>query len=449
MLFIMNRTNVLSLLTICLLCIAASAFAQPFRTPLFTGNAYNDFTAAERAASTGSLNYEMTWDASGLFVGVSALSSYAKDEPNIYYFDTDPQANPTAGTGSTTGFNNYNGRTGTLPFTANMVVFLKNGYCEMRKWTGSAWSSQTVLVVTYFGANDAELYIPWTEFPGAARPAKLRYTIFKVNNDNSATDAYDIYPTNAGAIASYIPNVNTTPFPARQFVDIYDTSNGKTAQTLTGSCPTVTIGGGACIGDGFALLKFTPDLGCTYDVTVTNTTTSTPYTYTGITTAGGFSSMGNLEYSISNLPGTTNALPIGSYQITNVVANGCTTSIMCGAAAYPFSSTPITVDGNNANITLASTTNSTMFAGNGSITIGGLVPSRVYTVKYTLGGNIVTTPSITANASGQLVVANLQGGSYSNIEVLYGTCPSFNTLSAVLTGPVCAANAGTFPWDGN
>ena len=428
------------------------SFAQPFRTVNFTGNAFSDFNAAERAASTGTLNYGMTWDASGLFLGVSALFNYAKEEPTIYYFDTDPQSNPTAGTGSTTGFNNYNGRTPLLPFTANVAVFMKNGYCEMRKWNGTAWGGNTVLIVNFFGTNDAELYIPWTEFPGAVRPAKLRYLIFKVNNDNSATDAYDIYPTNSGAIPSYIPNVNTSAMPARQFVDIFDTASGQAAQTLVGSCPTVNITGGACLGDGFAQLTFAPNLGCTYDVTLTNQTTSTPYIYTGITATsiGAVVSGNNLQFAVSNVPSTSNYLPTGTYTITNVVANGCTTSIMCGAATYPFSSSTILVEGNNLTITLGTTANSTTIAGNGSIAISGAYAGRTYSVTYVKnGGATATVTGLVANGAGEVILPNLAAGNYSNIELRYGTCPSFNVLSAILTGPVCAPNTGTFPWDGN
>ena len=228
----MNRTNFTYLLTLILLVICQKGLSQPFRTVTFTGDAYNDFNANERKNSSGSLFYEMTWDATKLYLGVSALFSYAKDEPTIYYIDTDPQTNPTAGTGTTIGFNNYDGRIGSLPFTANVVIYLKNGYCEMRKYSAGAWSGPTNFTSnTFFGTNDAEVSIPWTDFPSGTRPSAFRYMMFKENGSNG-TDAYDIYPT--GGV--YIPNINTTPFASNAFVDIFDSSNGKTANTLIGGC---------------------------------------------------------------------------------------------------------------------------------------------------------------------------------------------------------------------
>ena len=440
----MNRTNFTYLLTLFLFVICQKGLSQPFRTVTFTGDAYNDFNANERKNSSGSLFYEMTWDASKLYLGVSALYSYAKDQPTIYYLDTDPQTNPTTGTGSTTGFNNYDGRIGTLPFTANVVIFLKNGYCEMRKYSAGAWGAPTNYTSnTYFGTNDAEVSIPWTDFPSGARPSAFRYMMFK-ENGNPGTDAYDIYP-NGGM---YIANINTTPFSSNAFIDIYDTSSGKTANTLIGNCPEVLLQGGACLGDGFIGFKISPYLGCTFSITIKETTTNTSYTYNNVNATTGTVTGTDLYYAFINMPGTSYTLPAGTYQITNIATSVCSPTLAAPCTGFDFSGT-ITIDGTNSSPNIASTANSTTVSGNGNIVLNNLVPNRIYTkVTYLLNGNLVTKNNLTASATGTLTIPNLGAGTYTEITAYDGTCPSGTSMTS-LSGPTCMPNVGTFPWDGN
>lgn len=214
--------------------------AQPFRTPTLTGNAFADFTAAEKSATFGDLTYEMTWDATNLYLGVSAVFPYAKNEPTIYYIDTDPNG----GTGSTTGYNNYDGRTGTLPFKANVVIYLKNGYSEMRTNTNGTWSSQTVLTPNITtGANDIEIFIPWSNIPGG-RPLSMNHLIFK-ENGSGGTDAYNIHPG-----GGYISNINTTAFTG--FVSIANTNSTCVANTMTSSPAGVALSNIPTQPSGFA-----------------------------------------------------------------------------------------------------------------------------------------------------------------------------------------------------
>ena len=440
----MNRTNFTYLLTLILLVICQKGLSQPFRTVTFTGDAYNDFNANERKNSSGSLFYEMTWDATKLYLGVSALFSYAKDEPTIYYIDTDPQTNPTAGTGTTIGFNNYDGRIGSLPFTANVVIYLKNGYCEMRKYSAGAWSGPTNFTSnTFFGTNDAEVSIPWTDFPSGTRPSAFRYMMFKENGSNG-TDAYDIYPT--GGV--YIPNINLTPFASNAFIDIFDSSNGKTANTLLGTCPEVVIQGGACLGDGYAAFKIKPYLGCTFSITIKETTTNLSYTYNNVDATSSFLSGSELFYAFTNIPGTNYTLPVGTYQITNVTTSVCTPTYSAPCTGFTFSGSAI-VEGTNSSPNIDSLTNSTTISGNGKILLNNLVPNRVYSkVTYDFNNNTITINNLTASANGKLTILNLAAGTYTDIKVFDGFCPS-GTNTATLTGPTCTPNVGTFPWDGN
>lgn len=152
--------------------------AQPFRTVSFTGDAGADFNVNEKY--TSNVTWCLTWDATNVYIGVNAGAAYAKNEPSIIYFDADPQVTPTSGTGSTGGFNSYDGRIGTYPFTANVVVYFKSGYAEMRLNSAGTWGSATVLTSNITtGTNDIELFIPWTNFPGSARPSQLYYILYK------------------------------------------------------------------------------------------------------------------------------------------------------------------------------------------------------------------------------------------------------------------------------
>lgn len=152
--------------------------AQPFRTVSFTGDAGADFNVNEKY--TSNVTWCLTWDGTNMFIGVHAGATYAKDQPSIIYFDTDPQLIPNTGTGGTGGFNSYDGRIGTYPFTANVVVYFKAGYAEMRLNSGGTWGSATVLTSNVTtGTNDIELFIPWTNFPSSVRPSQLYYILYK------------------------------------------------------------------------------------------------------------------------------------------------------------------------------------------------------------------------------------------------------------------------------
>jgi GEVED domain/Secretion system C-terminal sorting domain/Dockerin type I domain len=224
---------------IILLFVANSAFAQAFRTPTFTGNAFTDFTTNERVFFGGGGNYNLTWDATNLYVGVGGLGTYIKNEPTIMYLDTDPAVSPSGGTGSLSG-NNYDGRIGTLPFTSNLVLYLKNGYAEVRTTTAANWTVNTYNNVTsniVTGTNDIEITIPWTMFPGGVRPLAFRSLFFK-ENGGGGTDAYNIMPGDA-----YNSNINDGANIVNGSFLTWNTNTGVMPNTLTAICapPVLTL----------------------------------------------------------------------------------------------------------------------------------------------------------------------------------------------------------------
>jgi hypothetical protein len=427
------------------------SWAQPFRTVTFTGNAFSDFTSTERSATLGGgLSYEITWDATKLYLGVSAPSSFAKDQPTILYIDTDPTDSPTAGTGSTLG-QDYDGRKGTLPFTANVVFYMKAGYAEMRVFSGGVWNYQANLTTsTYLGANDLELGVSWTDFPGGVRPAAMRYTFFK-ENGGGGTDAYHIYPDGTSAISGaaaggYIGDLNSTPFGAAQYIYIANTNSGAhTANTMVSDCPTFALSGSACLPLALTVGQNTGNN--TYNVTLNNATTAQTFVYTASNTGAAATSYNK---SLSFQPATTTPLPAGNYTISAVTLNAAA-AVGASPLSCPnsFSGTGAVTVSQSAPAPTSVTPTQPTGASNGKLTLAGLIASATYSATYQLNGAAATTVNgLIADATGNVIISNLSAGTYTNISVTSTatTCGSLAPLGPVVLTSSCGASAGTFPW---
>ena len=73
-----------------------------------------------------------------------------------------------------------------------------------------------------------------------------------------------------------------------------------------------------------------------------------------------------------------------------------------------------------------------------SFTIQGLVPDSIYAIHYTFNGNPQPTVSLAADASGNITISNLGGGTY-DIYVTYRGCTS-NTITANIVDPPFSAS---------
>jgi Lamin Tail Domain/Secretion system C-terminal sorting domain len=407
-------------------------WSQPFRTPTFTGNAFSDFNAIERSPVMGDLAYEMTWDANNLYLGVSAVSNYAKNQPTIVYIDTDPNDSPTAGTGSTTG-QNYDGRIGTLPFTANVVVYMKAGYAEMRVFQAGSWSvyyNVSGNIVT--GTNDIEIFLPWSNFGG--RPAAMRYLTFK-QNGSFGTDAYNIFPNGSAAIAggspgSYIGNVNTNPFQPSQYIYIASTNSGAhTVNTSTSDCPQFALTGTACLPLTLTTSQNTGNN--SYNITLNNATTAQNFVYS-VSNTGATATSYTTNFAFQ--PSSTTPLPAGTYTVGSV-----TLGTLASSGASPLSC-PNSFAGTGSVVvtsaaptpTTATPTGATSGA-NGSIAIAGLTTGTTYNVSYQLNGAAATTVSGLVATGGVVTMLSLAPGTYTNIIVSNAatTCGALTALGPV------------------
>ncbi len=151
-----------------------NTFAQSNHTVTLSGSTA-DFNAAERiSAAASNTDYYVTFDATNLYIGAFRTSgSFGSTDNLTIYLDTDPNAAPTAGSGTTAG-QSYNGVSGTLPFSANYNVHAEESYQEARS-DASSWAS-TISGPTYHtGSTWREVAIP---FSSIGNPDALYITMW-------------------------------------------------------------------------------------------------------------------------------------------------------------------------------------------------------------------------------------------------------------------------------
>ncbi len=137
------------------------------------------------------------------------------------------------------------------------------------------------------------------------------------------------------------------------------------------------------------------------------------------TTPGGTNITGNPL----TIPNST-ATDAGVYSV-KITVNSCVSSPV--TASVVVKPTP--------SITSSTSTNPTTCASStGTITLNGLTAATVYTVNY-LKNSSPQTATITANASGSVVISNLSAGAYSNISVTLNGCTSTDVGPFSLSDP--------------
>lgn len=154
--------------------------AQTYHSINIDGN--NDFKNATEKFSTTSgetLPAYVTWDSEYLYFGFSGSTPAGSitDGGRAYhiYIDTDPQSNPTSGTGTIYGDAwRYNP---TLPFSANYhYVFKSSDNTEVRRvYNGSAWVDANFSTGNYKGSGYWELKIKLSDIGNPYKILLLAY----------------------------------------------------------------------------------------------------------------------------------------------------------------------------------------------------------------------------------------------------------------------------------
>ena len=130
--------------------------------------------AETESFSHDGVTWSADWDDTNLYITIAGADV---NIPVNIYFDTDPVLPATSGTGTTDGFT-YDEVDLQLPFSANAVVYSKNGYSETRTNNGSGWSGAVTTTVQSSIFNDAisrKVTIPWTNLGLTAKPAAFNW----------------------------------------------------------------------------------------------------------------------------------------------------------------------------------------------------------------------------------------------------------------------------------
>jgi pullulanase len=200
-----------------------------------SGEYGNTADGSNQIATSTTQTWYMTWDASNLYIGIANANL---SEPAVLYIGT-------GGAGATTGFN-YNGSSfSSLPFPAQFVVFIKDGYNEFRTSNGGSWSSQVSNALQYASNsgnnNTREVAIPWTDITGAGIPAQFNFFGYLVSNDSPNGYVYGQAPNdNPGGFIG-------TSAQYTHFYSVASTADGSStppfsnAQNVPGGQPTVRV----------------------------------------------------------------------------------------------------------------------------------------------------------------------------------------------------------------
>lgn len=175
--------------------------AQSYHTISIDGS--NDFNSTNEkfnSSSSGYFSY-VTWDQNYLYLGYDGNDIGSGQSSNkwiVFYFDTDPQSNPTNGTGTTNaiGFNTQNW---TLPFSANYMVQIRTdeGYNALNQYNGSGWNIVTPNNIDIYDNNSSnfiELRIPLSKL---GNPKQINFLSYFISEQSMAEWTYGIVPSNS------------------------------------------------------------------------------------------------------------------------------------------------------------------------------------------------------------------------------------------------------------
>ena len=193
-------------------------------------------SASEYYSGTNGNQWFMCWDDTYLYI---AKIGGGFNEPDILYFDTNPNAASLGGVametaGYTTGQSEY-GNTPNLPFAAKARLFWKDNYAEVTNNSGGGWgTASTSGILRTNGTNFREIKIPWSSLGGlSTRPAAFNWLGY-ANNQGSPAYIYDQFPTE-----NYSGNTTGTP-TMYYYQTIENTASGSATNAFASSRESYT-----------------------------------------------------------------------------------------------------------------------------------------------------------------------------------------------------------------
>ncbi|TAH25687.1 MAG: gliding motility-associated C-terminal domain-containing protein [Cytophagales bacterium] len=125
-------------------------------------------------------------------------------------------------------------------------------------------------------------------------------------------------------------------------------------------------------------------------------------------------------------------LGAGTYKDFVLIYQGCITTNS--------STTVVLTSPTIPNFTVSVTNPSTCNSSDGFLSISGLSANTMYSTSYSFNNNPVAAVNISSNASGNLTISNLAGGSYTNITLVSNGCSGTNSNTYILTSPSAPTN---------
>jgi hypothetical protein len=158
-----------------------------FTTPTIDGsigvNEYGTHTNGQNQSTNGSVVWYMTWDNTNLYIAISGANV---TEGAVVYLNKDTRTNspiqrvgtPTEGTLVGQAYDGVS--YAQLQFSADIVLYFKDGYREFRTADGSnGWSTATTGFGSYASSGSVrEVSIPWTSINASGRPDEFHWMGF-------------------------------------------------------------------------------------------------------------------------------------------------------------------------------------------------------------------------------------------------------------------------------
>jgi gliding motility-associated-like protein len=138
-------------------------------------------------------------------------------------------------------------------------------------------------------------------------------------------------------------------------------------------------------------------------------------------------------------PVNLTSFPAGTYvlEVYYDIAGSNSTTNLCNETEF------VNNGGNNFRATfsiqaptIVSTNPTTCNGTDGAVTINGLAPGATYSISYTDDGTTVGPLTLTANASGQITIAGLDAGLYSNFSLVINGCTTNLFTGVILSNPI-------------
>ena len=193
-------------------------------------------------------------------------------------------------------------------------------------------------------------------------------------------------------------------------------------------------------------------VGFANDVTITSPTTCAGTNGSLLFTTSANVGTYSLSYKKNGTDVTTTVTPTGRlprFTLSNLSAGIYSDFVLTAGCALTYS--PIIRIGDLPNPAVSGTTAVTTVGGSdGSIQLSGLAVSKSYSISYQKDGGTAVTTTVSSDANGNLTIANLGGGSYTNIILTINGCSS-SALSATVGAPAPAytfAYSSTVPPSG-